>query len=69
MQTEQVRASAKIVEIHIGWKARRELIRSIQEKKGEAPCFQTGRKSCDRYDCTWRDECKPGEVLSEQEKS
>lgn len=41
----------------IGWKAKRELIRSIQEMQGEEPCFQSREKVCDRYDCGWRAEC------------
>ena len=62
MQTEQARKNARDIERKIGWKARRELIRTIQEGKGEAPCFQSGKEFCDQFDCRWRDECKPGAV-------
>jgi hypothetical protein len=62
MQTEQAKENTRVIDSQIGWKAMRELIRSIQEKKGGTPCFQTGKKFCDQYDCNWRDECKPGGV-------
>lgn len=62
MQTEQARKHARDIESQIGWKARRELIRTIQEVKGESSCFQSGKEFCDQYECSWRDECKPGAV-------
>ena len=57
MNPRQPREDASSVDSKIGWKAKRELIRSIQEMQGGVPCFQTGKKSCDRLDCGWRSEC------------
>lgn len=57
MNTRQHREDARVIESKIGWKAKRELIRSIQEMQGEVPCFQTGQESCDRIDCGWRTDC------------
>ncbi len=57
MNTRQLRENARSIEHQIGWKAKRELIRSIQEMQGEEPCFQSGKESCDRNDCGWRRDC------------
>jgi len=59
MNTRQLREDARVIENKIGWKAKRELIRSVQEMQGEVPCFQSGKKTCDRFDCGWRIECMP----------
>ena len=34
-----------------------DLIRSIQIKEGNEPCFKTARTSCDQTDCLWRSDC------------
>jgi len=57
MNTYSPRKDARNIDSKIGWKAKRELIRSIQEMQGEEPCFQTGKAFCDRYDCGWRSDC------------
>jgi alkylated DNA repair dioxygenase AlkB len=59
MNTRQLREDARVIENKIGWKAKRELIRSVQEMQGEEPCFQSNKVSCDRVDCGWRRECMP----------
>jgi hypothetical protein len=59
---KQLNAAHGMINSSIGWKATQELIRSIQEKKGHLPCFRTDKAWCDRYDCRWRNDCKPGEM-------
>ena len=59
MSLELLEKTSRSVENKIGLKAKRELIRSIQEKKGKIPCFQTGKQYCDQYDCSWRRDCLP----------
>lgn len=59
MKMGQVKKTTRTIESNIGWRAKQELIRSIQEKGGQIPCFQTGKKSCDRLDCRWRNDCLP----------
>ena len=59
MNMEQIREKNRGIENKIGWKARQELIRSIQERQGGIPCFQTGKEYCDLYDCSWRVDCIP----------
>lgn len=56
---EQLEVDNKNIDSRLGWRAKQELIRSIQEKQGGAPCFQTGKEYCDRYDCCWRKDCQP----------
>ena len=34
-----------------------ELIRAIQVKEGNTPCFKTGQSSCDQPDCCWKNDC------------
>ncbi len=34
-----------------------ELIRAIQEKEGNAPCFEA-IQDCWEFKCTWRDDCQ-----------
>jgi len=33
------------------------LIRSIQTKEGNTPCFKTGNTHCDQEDCLWKSDC------------
>jgi len=62
MQKEPARKYTRNIESQIGWKARQELIRAIQERKGENSCFHSGKEFCDQYDCSWRNKCKPDAV-------
>jgi len=34
-----------------------ELIKSIQVKEGNTPCFKTAGNFCDQTDCCWRNDC------------
>ena len=36
-----------------------DLIRAIQEKEGNAPCYQT-IYDCWQFDCLWRSDCQGG---------
>ena len=38
-------------------KNKTDLIRSIQIKEGNIPCFKTADKHCDQTDCLWRSDC------------
>jgi hypothetical protein len=33
------------------------LIKAIQVKEGNSPCFKTAAGHCDRKDCRWRSDC------------
>lgn len=64
MHMKKIREIAKKVNVAPGAMERDELIRAIQEKEGNTPCFQSGRTLCQQYDCWWRTDCKPGEMKS-----
>ncbi|MDD2464859.1 MAG: hypothetical protein PHI97_12755 [Desulfobulbus sp.] len=62
MQMKKIREIAeKMSVVHDSMK-KDELIRIIQKKEGNIPCFCTGLPSCQQYDCWWRSDCKPGEM-------
>lgn len=62
MQIERIREIARKVKVAPGTMEKDELIRIIQEKEGNIPCFRTGLPSCLQFDCRWRTDCKPGEM-------
>ncbi|NLZ17962.1 MAG: SAP domain-containing protein [Desulfobulbaceae bacterium] len=62
MQMEKIREIASWKNVVSGAMEKEELIRSIQEKEGNTPCFRTAQASCQQYDCWWRLDCKPGEI-------
>ncbi|MGD9949663.1 MAG: hypothetical protein AB7U29_14470 [Desulfobulbus sp.] len=62
MQINKIRKIAgKLGVVHETMKME-ELIRVIQEKEGNIPCFRIGLSSCHQFDCSWRTDCKPGET-------
>ena len=60
MKINTIREIAKKMGVNPGAMNKQNLIRSIQEKEGNAPCFNTEQLACDQYDCSWRSDCKPG---------
>ena len=34
-----------------------DLIRAIQEKEGNFPCFGSAMEHCSQEDCCWREDC------------
>ncbi len=62
MNTEQLKEKFKGIEQQIGWKAKQELIRSIQEKQGGRPGFQAGTNGGEQQECHRRKDCKPDGV-------
>lgn len=64
MNINKVRGIAKKMSIDPGSMNKKDLIRFIQEKEGNTPCFKTDPPSCDQYDCCWRSDCQPGAVIA-----
>lgn len=60
MQMEKIREIARWKNVAPGVMEKDELIRSIQEKEGNTPCFRTAQPSCQQYSCWWRFDCRPG---------
>ena len=57
MKMQEIRARAKAVGVPAnGSKAA--VIHRIQKAEGNQSCFGT-KKSCNQYDCCWRDDCLP----------
>jgi len=63
MNMQQIRAKAKAMEIAPGSKDKTTLIRTIQEKEGNIPCYKTEVAECDQTACCWRSDCNPGKSL------
>lgn len=57
MNVQEVREIAKGMGVSPGKMKKMELIRSIQVKEGNSPCFQTDAHNCDQADCRWRNDC------------
>lgn len=57
MKMTEVREIAKSLDIKTGKMKKTDLIRAIQTKEGNFPCFQTATDYCDQIDCCWRKDC------------
>ena len=57
MKAQEIKAKAKDMGINPGRMKKMDLIRSIQTKEGNFPCFQTAEKQCDQMSCCWRSDC------------
>lgn len=57
MNVQEAREIAKGMGVSPGKMKKVELIRSIQAKEGNFPCFQTAAHNCDQMDCRWRNDC------------
>jgi len=59
MNMQQIRDKAREMQIAPGSMNKTTLIRTIQEKEGNVPCFKTEVEACDQLACCWRIDCKP----------
>lgn len=59
MKMTDVKKKATTLGIQSGKMKKTDLVRTIQAKEGNSPCFQTGLDSCDQFDCCWRSDCLP----------
>jgi len=59
MNMPEVRKRAKELGVKTGGIKKSDIIRDIQTKEGNTPCFQTGMKTCDQSNCCWRSDCLP----------
>jgi len=57
MNVQEVRKMAKELGVSPGKMKKPDLIRSIQVKEGNFPCFQTAADNCDQVSCHWRNDC------------
>jgi hypothetical protein len=63
MKMTALREQAKTLGVSSAGKMRKgDLIRAIQSKEGNQPCFEADwRASCQQQDCCWRGGCLGGE--------
>ena len=57
MDIYKIRVIAKNMDIKPKGMNKADLIKSIQIKEGNSPCFKTAGKYCDQADCLWRSDC------------
>lgn len=57
MKMTEVRVIAKKLDLKTGKMKKMDLIRAIQTKEGNFPCFQTANDSCNQMTCIWRSDC------------
>ena len=69
MKMQEVRVKAKALGIKSFGMKKVVLIRTIQSKEGNVPCFKTGLESCNQYNCCWRSECFPEKITIKKEIS
>ncbi len=59
MNMAEIKTKAKGLGIKIGKLGQGDLIRAIQTKEGNFPCFETAREYCSQIACSWRKACLP----------
>ena len=59
MNMTEIRAKAKELGIQAGRMGKGDLIRTIQTREGNFPCFGTAKDYCSEELCCWREECLP----------
>lgn len=57
MKMIDIKAKAKDLGLKSGKMKKEELIRAIQEKEGNFPCFGSALERCSQTDCCWREDC------------
>ncbi len=58
MRISDIEKKAKSLGVRDTWKfAKKDLIREIQRKEGNYPCFATASNRCDQMACCWRSDC------------
>ena len=59
MNMTEIKATAKDLGVQINKLGKGDLIRAIQSKEGNFPCFETANKYCSQMACRWREACLP----------
>ncbi|MBE0479154.1 SAP domain-containing protein [Candidatus Aerophobetes bacterium] len=57
MNMLELRKKAKNLGVSTYRKKKPQIIREIQAKEGNFPCFGTARGFCDQLNCLWRSDC------------
>jgi len=59
MNITEIKEKAKRLGVEAGKLTKGDLIRAIQKKEGNFPCFETAKDFCDQLKCAWRKACLP----------
>ncbi len=59
MNMTEIKGKAKGLGVKIGNLRKTDLIRAIQTKEGNFPCFESAKEYCAEKACCWRDACLP----------
>ncbi len=59
MNIAEIKTRAKGLGLQIGRMRKADLIRTIQTKEGNFPCFETAKDYCSQKACCWRQACLP----------
>lgn len=69
MNLTEIKTKAKDLGIQIGKLRKADLIRAIQAKEGNFPCFETAKEYCSQKACCWREACLPSKkTMTDWEK-
>ena len=66
MDMTQVKEKAKQLGIQVGKMKKVDLIRAIQSKEGNFPCFETAKDYCNQLTCAWRKACLPSKEVEKK---
>ena len=58
MNVKEIRVIAKKLGINGDKMVKSDLIRAVQIKEGNKPCFQTGVTACAQTECSWFGDCQ-----------
>jgi hypothetical protein len=58
MTVKEIKKKAKEMGINSGKMLKTDLIREIQGKEGNTPCYQTGVVACSQTGCCWFGDCQ-----------
>lgn len=64
MNMTDIKAKAKELGVQIGKLGKEDLIKAIQTKEGNFPCFGTAKEYCSEKLCAWREACLPAKKSS-----
>ena len=66
MDMTAIKEKAKQLGIQVGKMKKVDLIRAIQSKEGNFPCFETAKDYCNQLSCAWRKACLPSKNLEKK---
>lgn len=66
MDMTALKEKAKQLGIQASKMKKEDLIRAIQSKEGNFPCFKTAKDYCNQLSCAWRKACLPSKTFEQK---